>query len=220
MPLALVTCGPAHEPIDAVRRITNHSSGELGSLLCGALAAEGFDVVCFRGEGATFPPPSTAMMRTFSTNASLRAGLERLPGAPAAVFHAAALCDFFVAAVEGAGAAQKIRGNTPEIRLTLLPAAKILPDLRSLFPDAVIVGWKYELDGSAADALARGAEQITKARTDACVVNGAAYGGGFGFLEAGAADAISFAGKPELCHFLAAWTWTRLSSNRATATTA
>jgi hypothetical protein len=38
------------------------------------------------------------------------------------------------------------------------------------------------LDGDRPAALAKGAAQIRECRTDACVVNGAAYGEGFGIL--------------------------------------
>ena len=37
----IVTCGPSYEPIDEVRRITNFSTGELGSRLARALARAG-----------------------------------------------------------------------------------------------------------------------------------------------------------------------------------
>jgi hypothetical protein len=40
------------------------------------------------------------------------------------------------------------------------------------------------LDGDKSAALAKGAAQIYECRTDACVVNGAAYGRGFGLLLA------------------------------------
>jgi len=68
------------------------------------------------------------------------------------------------------------------IRLILKPAEKILPQMRTWFPEARIIGWKYELDGSRDQAISRAADQIRGARTDACVVNGAAYGPGFGLL--------------------------------------
>jgi hypothetical protein len=55
--------------------------------------------------------------------------------------------------------------------------------LRNWFPDSKIVGWKYELEGTPADALACGRQQINENRTDACVVNGKAWGKGFAFLE-------------------------------------
>ena len=43
----------------------------------------------------------------FTTNASLLALLERLLTQPAAVFHAAALCDFLVHEIEGALARER-----------------------------------------------------------------------------------------------------------------
>jgi phosphopantothenoylcysteine synthetase/decarboxylase len=203
---AIVTCGPAYEPIDAVRRITNHSTGELGAALAEALAADGFDVLCLRGEMATFPAPRGVRMLGFSTNESLRAELEKIHEPPAAVFHAAALGDFAVAGIEGAEITGKIKSTT-QLRITLRPAAKILPDLRDLFPESLIVGWKYELDGTRPDVLARGHKQIATARTDACVVNGAAYGPGFGFLEPGASDEVRhLSDKAALSAFLCAWT--------------
>ena len=73
MPLALVTCGPAYEPIDGVRRITNQSTGEIGTILSETLSASGFEVLCLRGEmaGASRPEPTNAKVLAFSTNASL-----------------------------------------------------------------------------------------------------------------------------------------------------
>ena len=63
--------------------------------------------------------------------------------------------------------------------LVLAPAVKVLPQLRGWFPHARLVGWKYELAGSRADAFAQAWSQLATARTDACVLNGAAYGSGF-----------------------------------------
>ena len=181
-PLACITCGPSYEPIDRARRITNFATGEIGLHLASALTAHGFDVVCFRGEGSTFPAPAGVDVRPFSTNASLSEGLRALGTMPDVIFHAAALCDFIVAGIEGAEATRKISSRDGEVRLLLKPAQKILPLLRGWFPGALIVGWKYELDGSRDDAIARAAHQIREGQTDACVVNGAAFGEGFGLL--------------------------------------
>lgn len=216
---AIVTCGPAYEPIDAVRRITNHSTGELGTVLAEALAARGFEVTCLRGEMATFPAPAQAKVIGFSTNDSLRAELEQLTEAPSVIFHAAALGDFVLASVEGAEVTGKIASATPELRLVLQPAPKLLPDLRDLFPDSLIVGWKYEMEGTPSDVIARGHKQIATARTDACVVNGAAYGPGFGFLEAGlSGEPLALADKSALSAFLCSWTQGQLSLRSADAT--
>ncbi|MEI6492127.1 MAG: phosphopantothenoylcysteine decarboxylase [Verrucomicrobiota bacterium] len=181
-PLACITCGPAYEPIDKVRRITNFSTGEIGAVLAGEFLRAGFEVICFRSEAATFPAPSGVEVRPFSTNDSLAAGLRSLARPPAVVLHAAALCDFVLESIEGAEGADKLSSRAGMIRLILKPAEKILPQMRTWFPEARIIGWKYELDGSRDQAISRAADQIRGARTDACVVNGAAYGPGFGLL--------------------------------------
>ena len=181
-PLACITCGPAFEPIDKVRRITNFSTGEIGAVLADAFLRAGFEVVCFRGEASTFPPPSGADVRPFSTNESVAVGLRSLERPPAVVLHAAALCDFVLDGIEGAEGTDKLSSRAGTIRLTLKPAEKILPKIRGWFPDARIVGWKYEPDGPRERAISVATAQIREARTDACVVNGAAYGPGFGLL--------------------------------------
>jgi len=182
LPLACITCGPAYEPIDRVRRITNFSTGEIGTLLAGAFLRAGFDVTCFRSEASSFPPPPGADVRPFSTNDSLADGIRAIERPPAVILHAAALCDFLLEGIEGATPTDKLSSRGGTIRLSLKPAEKVLPKLRDWFPEAWIVGWKFELDGGRDQAITRAADQIRTARTDACVVNGAAYGPGFGLL--------------------------------------
>jgi phosphopantothenate---cysteine ligase (CTP) len=219
MPTALVTCGPAIEPIDDVRRITNQSTGELGAILSETLSASGFEVLCLRGEMAVHPPPRNARVIPFSTNASLITILEDPPVQPMAVFHAAALCDFAVHRIEGGvDGARKIRSTASELRLILRPAEKVLPRLRALFARAIIVGWKYELDGSRSDAIARARQQILTSSTNACVVNGSAYGAGFGFLARDNEELVHLSDKAKLCEFLAVWTREALTRFPAFAT--
>jgi phosphopantothenate---cysteine ligase (CTP) len=210
MALALVTCGPAYEPIDEVRRITNQSTGELGSSLAETLGRANFEVLCLRGEMSVYPAPQDVKVVPFTTNASLLALLERLPIQPAAVFHAAALCDFLVSEIEGSARERKISSGVSELRLILRPAEKLLPRLRSLFPQAIIVGWKYELSGSRENATARALEQLDATHTNACVVNGTAYGAGFGFLARNSEKALHLETKVELSRFLCDWTRERL----------
>lgn len=202
LPLACITCGPAYEPLDGVRRITNFSTGEIGSVLAAAFLKTGFDVVCFRGEAASFPAPAGADVRTFTTNDSLAEGLRSLDRAPAVVLHAAALCDFVLESIEGAEGSAKLSSRAGSIRLTLKPAEKVLPEMRGWFPGARIIGWKYELDGTREQAVSRGAAQIREARTDGCVVNGTAYGPGFGLLNPDG-SLPHFPDKPSLASHLA-----------------
>jgi len=180
--LAVITCGPSHTPIDSVRRITNFATGEIGTILAQALVARGWEVICFRGEGSTSPPPTGVDLRSFTTNNSLAQALQSLTCRPRLVFHAAALCDFQVARIEGARIEEKIPSRMGALTLLLEPASKVLPRLRDWFPEARLAGWKYELEGTRPEVLEKAAAQILESRTDACVVNGRAFGTGFGIL--------------------------------------
>ena len=183
----VVTCGPSHEPIDGARRLTNMSTGTLGILLANALTAAGHRVHCFKGEMAStqIPLDSLSPPTIFSTNDDLVEKLRRIdmPDSIDAVFHAAALCDFKVAAaVDNAGnqlAQKKLSTRSGGLTLQLEPTTKVLPLLKSIFPKAQIIGWKYELDGSREDAFERARRQVETNGTFACVLNGAAYGSGF-----------------------------------------
>lgn len=207
----IVTCGPGFEPIDQVRRITNFSTGELGVQLSNALAHAGFEVFCFKGGGATHPGPrEQCHLSLFDTNDDL---LELLTQAGArheiaAVFHVAALCDYKVKRVENeqgsACQSAKIASRSGALTINLEPATKVIGKMRELFPTSILVGWKYELVGTRNDALGKAARQIHENRTDACVLNGRAFGPGFALCEQ-SQPPLEVGGKPELVRFLTAW---------------
>lgn len=199
----LVTCGPSYEPIDEVRRITNFSTGRLGVLLANALTRAGQEVTCFRGAGATTCERiERAAVVAFSTNDDLLARLAAVERREeiGAVYHSAALADF--KARRDADGARKISSRSGEIALTLTPAPKLIGELRGLFPNARLVGWKYELDGTREEALGKAARQIAENFTDACVLNGAAYGAGFGLVRSGEL-LVHLADEAALCERLA-----------------
>jgi len=209
--LALITAGPASAPIDEVRRITNFATGEIGARLAQALAAQGFEPHLFRARGAThIELPEGVVLHEFGTNDDLARALEEVAKSRSeevrAVFHAAALSDYLVTSVRGPEGplvgVRKIPGDLPEIHLVLEPAPKVLPRLRGWFPRAWIVGWKYELAGSREEAIDRGRGQFLQRCTDATVLNGAAYGAGFGVLEDDQSPQ-HLATKREVAQFLA-----------------
>lgn len=210
-PRIIVTSGPGSEPVDDVRRITNHSTGELGSILAEVLAAAGAEVVCLEGYGATVRcDPAHARVVPFRTNDDLLAALatlQREGPEPAAVLHAAALCDFRVATVEtlagDAVRAAKLDSRAGGLRITLEPAPKVIAALRGLFPRGQLVGWKFEMTGGRADLLAKAARQFAENATDLCVINGPAYGEGFGVCTP-AGDCLHVPDKTQLARHLAA----------------
>lgn len=186
----LIICGPGAAPIDEVRRITNHSTGKLGIILSNVFHAQGAEVHCVIGQGRTCCIPlQTPHVDTFFTTQDLAAILQAKAKRMKfdAVLHAAALSDFELAGILDEKmqplAAKKISSKASRLFLEMRPAPKLLPQLRSLFPKALIVGWKYELEGTLETGLAKAFRQIESCQTDGCVLNGSVVGQGFVFCH-------------------------------------
>ena len=203
----IVTAGPTFEPLDDVRRLTNFSTGRLGTELANFLTARGHRVTLLVGETATYPRDCGArQIIIFSTTADLRSKLKALAGKKAAaIFHAAAVSDFAcgqIFAETQAGqytpikATGKISTRRGSLLVELVPTPKIIAELRGWFPKTKIVGWKYEADGQRTGAIKAAQRQIADCGTDACVANGPAYGKGFNLVTSGGQK--YFAGAQQL----------------------
>jgi phosphopantothenoylcysteine synthetase/decarboxylase len=212
VPLRIViTAGPSYAPLDQVRRLTNFSTGELGTLLAEKFAGNGHRVLCLRSELSTFSAPLWGVeVAPFSTNESLQSHLERIVAREEVqlVFHAAALCDFTVREVTDEQgqpiAGDKAPSRAGPLRVTLDPAPKLIARMRKLFPASLIVGWKYELDGTLLGIMEKGRQQMEDHLTDACVVNGRAYGNGYGVISR-EGEKAHLPDKAALCRFLVEW---------------
>jgi phosphopantothenoylcysteine synthetase/decarboxylase len=190
----IVTAGPTYEPLDDVRRLTNFSTGRLGTELANYLAAQGHSVTLLIGESATWPGERKAQrVIPFSSTQDLRSTLKSLSRRKVdAIFHASAVSDFgfgklFTRDVSGQfhpfRPTRKISTRGGTLLVELVPTPKIIAALRGWFPRAHIVGWKYEADGGRASTLKAARRQIDDCATDACVANGPAYGRGFGLVS-------------------------------------
>ncbi len=189
----IVTAGPTYEPLDQVRRLTNFSTGRLGSELADFLAGHGHEVTLLLGEHATYRTPSRAFaVESFTTTSDLRDRLRARAGAAvAAVFHAAAVSDFAFGQVwrrsmEGElipVKSGKLSTREGPLLAELLPTPKIIGELRGWFPEALLAGWKFEVEGDSARVVSLAEDQMAACRTDACVANGPAYGPGFGLIQ-------------------------------------
>jgi phosphopantothenate---cysteine ligase (CTP) len=202
----IITAGPTFEPLDDVRRLTNFSTGRLGTELANFLVARRHRVTLLRGAGATFKGDCPAQtVKSFSTTSDLRAQLKSFSGQKIeAIFHAAAVSDFsfgkiFAEKTPGKfvalKAAKKISTRQGALLAELVPTPKIIAELRGWFPKTKIVGWKFEAEGNRADALRAAQKQIADCATDFCVANGPAYGQGFSLVSAGSQKHFSSAEK-------------------------
>ncbi len=189
----IVTAGPTYEPLDEVRRLTNFSTGKLGSELANYLTSQGHEVTLLLGESATWGGKvKTKKVQRFTTTVDLRQKFE-LPASDEfnAVFHAAAVSDFKfgkISARRESGeltelTSAKISTREGTLIAELIPTTKIICHLRRLFPKAYLVGWKYEMEGDNASVQRKAWEQINQCETNACVVNGRAWGEGFGIAH-------------------------------------
>jgi phosphopantothenate---cysteine ligase (CTP) len=204
----IVTAGPTYEPLDDVRRLTNFSTGRLGTELANFLAARGHKVALLIGETATYFGQRRAQhVAVFSTTADLHKRLQALAAKRVdAVFHAAAVSDFAFGRMftpNEAGklaeikSVNKIPTRQGKLLVELAPTPKIIAALRGWYPRTRIVGWKFEADGGRADALNAAKRQLAECATDLCVANGPAYGEGFG-LVARDGKAVHLASAPLL----------------------
>jgi phosphopantothenoylcysteine decarboxylase/phosphopantothenate--cysteine ligase len=191
----IVTAGPTYEPLDEVRRLTNFSTGRLGTELANFLTACGHTVSLLIGESATWPGERNAhAVKVYSSTKDLQVKLKSFSGKKVdAIFHAAAVSDFSFGKMYTREAGGKLKPFTPSKKIStrggnlmveLVPTPKIIAELRGWFPLAHIIGWKFEADGRRADALNAARKQIADCSTDACVANGPAYGKGFGLVTA------------------------------------
>ena len=189
----VVTAGPTYETMDHVRRLTNFSTGRLGSELATFLSDHGHDVTLLIGQQATWRGERRAKrVETFTTTANLRERLEALSGCSVgAVFHAAAVSDFTFGKIwlrSSRGELSEIKSGKISTRqgtllAELVPTPKLIASLRGWFQQAKLAGWKFEVDGDRASVFAAAEKQIRECLTDICVANGPAYGPGFGLIN-------------------------------------
>jgi phosphopantothenoylcysteine decarboxylase/phosphopantothenate--cysteine ligase len=207
----IVTAGPTYEELDEVRRLTNFSTGALGSELADFLVDHGHEVELLLGHYAAREIRSRAQsIQEFTTSTNLMRRLQGLVSdGVGAVFHAAAVSDFTFGKFwqKGPGRdlveikSRKISTRHGLVLAELTATPKIIGHLRQWFPGARLVGWKYEVDGDQGQAIALAEQQLQENSTDACVANGPAYGPGFGLVR-GRGRCLHLSDKNALFHAL------------------
>jgi len=138
----LVTAGPTHEPIDAVRYLANRSSGRQGFAIASALVKLGARVTLVSGPVSLPDPPGVTARRVETAGEMLEACRQALP-ADAAVC-AAAVADWRMASP----VVQKLKKSAGPPLLDLVPNPDILALLAAPGParPALVVGFAAETD--------------------------------------------------------------------------
>ncbi len=135
----LVTAGPTVESIDPIKFITNRSSGKMGLAVARAAASRGAAVSLIYGPGAEVPPAGVKVIRVQTTQEMRDSFVDELRSHPDIVVSAAAPQDFVVQNPSE----QKLRHSKP-LTLKLIPAPRVLSDVRKLSLKSFVVGFKAE----------------------------------------------------------------------------
>lgn len=161
----LVTAGGTKEPIDAVRYISNVSTGALGRAIAEEMKRRGHHVVLLAPAELETAVEKRAYVCTEDLQRELEwAAAERTWDV---VIHAAAVSDYRPAKTEPG----KIRSDQEELVLKLVRTPKLLARFRDWFRDAYLVGFKLLQSVAAAERVEIAREQIRANRTNACVEN-------------------------------------------------
>ena len=159
----LVTAGPTREAIDAVRFVSNRSSGKMGFAVARAAAVRGAAVTLIHGPVALDPPPGMAGVHPVTTAAEMADAVRAGIAAADALIMVAAVADYRPAETI-AGKRKKSEGGwTLELERT----EDILASLAGGARDCVCVGFAAESD----DAEARAADKLQRKGLDLIVAN-------------------------------------------------
>ena len=149
----MITAGATREPLDAVRYITNRSSGKMGYAIACAAQLAGANVTLISGITALSPPENCHFIQT-----------ETAQAMHSAVFENINPCDIFIGAAAVADyrpidvAQKKIKKKDDTLTLTLQKNADILADVAATKNPPFTVGFAaetHDLEHYARDKLIR-----------------------------------------------------------------
>jgi phosphopantothenoylcysteine decarboxylase/phosphopantothenate--cysteine ligase len=130
----LITSGGTREPIDAVRYITNLSSGRTGAAIADEFNAHNWKIYYLHGSGAKLPK-RPCFREHFNTAGDLKNGMKKILKKHkfSAIIHLAAISDYFVVGINGQPLNRntKIESSGKTLNIKLKPTPKIAEKIRS-----------------------------------------------------------------------------------------
>jgi phosphopantothenoylcysteine synthetase/decarboxylase len=171
----LLTSGPTRAPLDAIRFLTNRSTGRFGTLVATSALRRGARVAMIAGAGSEVPPPHRRLrVVRVETNADLARALRAHLRARRvdAVIHAMAVLDFQPTTVRREKVAS--RGAAWIIRLERAP--KIIQRIKRWAPRTLLIAFKLESRGGRNRLLARARRLLAESGADVVAANQLAEG--------------------------------------------
>ncbi|HVV69440.1 MAG TPA: bifunctional phosphopantothenoylcysteine decarboxylase/phosphopantothenate--cysteine ligase CoaBC [Gammaproteobacteria bacterium] len=150
----MITAGPTQEPIDAVRYISNYSSGKMGYALAAAAAARGAEVLLISGP-VNLPCPIGVKRICVETAQQMQDVVIQHIDTCEIFIASAAVADYRCAEVN----TQKIKKNPAGIQLNLVPNPDILAQVAQRPNPPFTVGFAAETENLRSNALQKLAQK-------------------------------------------------------------
>jgi len=169
----LVTAGPTRAPMDAIRYITNKSTGRLGALLAEEALRRGASVTFVHGRPSVAPTvrggvhDHLTMIAIDTVQDLIRTLREELPKGYDAVIHNMAVLDFEPAEIRPG----KTGSEEPEWMVRLVPTPKAVRLVKELAPKTFLAAFKLEVGKGRDELVASALELLRKNRCDLVVAN-------------------------------------------------
>lgn len=168
----LITSGPTRAPLDAVRFLSNKSSGRLGGLIAEEAIARGAAVTYVYGRGSHVPTirrgihDSLRLVAIETVQDLEQVFRQELPRGYDAVIHPMAVLDF-----EPADVRQEKTASDAAWVVRLVPTPKVIHLVKELSPTTFLVGFKLEVGRARDDLLDLARVLLHKSHADLVVAN-------------------------------------------------
>ena len=166
----LITAGPTQEPLDAVRYLSNRSSGKMGYALAAGALERGARVILISGPVHLDPPNGAEVIRIHTAVEMREAVMAHLPESTV-IIKAAAVADYHRIDAPH----HKVKKTAARLSLELDPTPDILAELGRKKGDRLLVGFAAETD----HLLEEARRKLESKNCDMVVANLVSNGVGF-----------------------------------------
>ncbi len=139
----LITLGPTQEPIDAIRYITNASSGKMGAALAKESVSRGYETTIVSGPVNIKLPGKARVLRIRTAEEMRETSLKELKRGYDIFISTAAIADYTPVFHEG-----KIKSGKPDWIIKLRENLKLTRCVKERFPELFVVAFKAEYNTS------------------------------------------------------------------------
>jgi len=173
----LITSGPTRGPIDAIRYITNKSTGRLGTEIAREALNRGADVTFIYGKGSIIPDVKDIGEKLYSklklieirTVSDLIKSInqELKDGSYDVVIHSMAVLDY----VPDKYISDKVASGKDEWIIRLVKTPKVIKMIKEIDPDIFLVGFKLEFNKTKEELVKIAYETLIKSNNDLIIAN-------------------------------------------------